>query len=305
MNKSSLLKTTLLTTVLLVLSVPAMANVDAKTKSAEVPVSKADLFYQKQLNKADEMMGQIALARKSLNIGMDKDASYHLAKAQDLASQLEKKSPEVATTSTLRYNDKVYSFNDKYKDYLIPAVDDLFTIKDYDAKLKSDVKKDRITEEDAGVGRYQLELDIRNVQEALKKSKEEAQKGEINKARNALNEVYKGAVENSVVYADPIWIVHDNLMVANAMIKDKDFNGARYALKKAQSELKTLQKHDDYADDSKTLKRLEKEAADLHESLGIDDPSLLQEAEDKISGWLKDVRGIGNKHAKSRTVAKK
>ena len=304
MNKSRLQETILLLSILFVSSVPAMAAVD-KAKSTDVPANKTDLFYQKQLSKADKMMGQIALARKSLEIGLDQDASYHIAKAQDMASQLQKESPEIITSSTLRYNDKVYNFNDKYKDNLIPAVDDLFTIRDYDAKLKGDVKKDKITEEKVDVARYQLELDISNVQTALKMSKKEAQKGEIDKARNALNDIYKGAVENAVVYQDPIWAVQDNMMVAKAMLKDKDFNGARYALKKSQSELKTISKQDSYATDSKTLKRLENEASDLHESLSKSDPSLLQKAENTISGWLKDVRDIGNRHDKLKVMAKK
>ena len=301
MNKSILQETILLLSVLIVSSVPAMAAVDKTSKSTDVPPGKTDMFYEKQLNKADNMMGQIALARKSLEIGLDKDASYHIAKAQDMASQLQKESPEIITTSTLKYNDKVYNFNDKYKDNLIPAVDDLFTIRDYDAKLKGDVKKDKVTEKNVDVARYQLELDIRNVQKALKEANEDARKGEINEARDALNEIYVGAVENAVVYQDPIWTVRDNMMVANEMLKANDFKSARYALKKAESELKTISKQDEYAADSKTLKRLEKEASDLHKSLSKSDPSLLQKAENTISGWLKDVRDIGNKHDKSKS----
>ena len=86
MNKSRLQETILLLSILFVSSVPAMAAVD-KAKSTDVPANKTDLFYQKQLSKADKMMGQIALARKSLEIGLDQDASYHIAKAQDEPNQ--------------------------------------------------------------------------------------------------------------------------------------------------------------------------------------------------------------------------
>ena len=250
-----------------------------------------------QLNDSSMMMGQIALARKSLDLGMGADAVYHLTQAQKLATQLQKESPELAVASTLRFNNKVYTFNNEYKDYLIPAVDDLFTVADYDAKVKRDPKKDGVAEDEAGIGRYQLALDIRNVQAGLKQASDLAKKGEVANARLALNSIYKGAAENSVVYEDPIWAVHDNLMVANALIKAKDFDGARFALQKAGKELGTLQQHDKYIEDAPMLKKMQTDISELHRTLRADDPNLLQQAGDKISGWLNSIRGVGDKHA--------
>ena len=251
------------------------------------------------------MMGQVALARQSLDLGLDEDAVYHIGRAQKLATRLQAKSPSLAVASTLRFNNKVYTFNNEYKDYLIPAVDDLFTVDDYDLKVKRNSKDDVVSEQEAGIARYQLALDIRNVQAALKSAKGLASKGDIDKALIALNNVYKGAVESSLVYDDPIWAVHDNLMVSNALIKEKDFDGARFALKRAQKELKTIEGYDKYVSDRPTLQKLQREIADLHKTLREDDPDLLQKAEDEIAGWLKDVRDIGGHHAVAKAKSGK
>jgi tetratricopeptide (TPR) repeat protein len=286
---------TALACTLLLSAAPVMAGTAGSVKP-RVPVSEAGAFYVQQLNESSDMMGQIALARQSLDLGMDDDAVYHLDHAQKLANELQAKTPELAVASTLRFNDKVYSFNNEYKDFLIPTVDDLFTVADFDAKIKRNPTKDKVSEKDAGIGRYQLALDIRNVQAALKSAKELTQKGDILEARLALNNVYKGAVENSIVYEDPIWTVHDNLMVANAMVKEKDYDGARFALKKAESELKTIESYDKYASDQPALKKLGEEVKALHATLRKDDPNILKKAGEKISAWLKDIRGIGDKH---------
>lgn len=300
-NKSRIFGTTALVSVLLVSSIPAMAA----PENPKIPPAVAGSFYVQQLNESSDMMGQIALARQSLDLGMDNDAIYHIGRAQKFATELQEKSPELAVTSTLRFNDKVYSFNNEYKDYLIPAVDDLFTVADFDTKIKRNPAKDKTAETETGVGRYQLALDIRNVQASLKEAKDLAEEGDVLKARMALNNVYKGAVESSLVYEDPIWTVHDNLMIANALIKEKDFKGARFALKKAESQLKTIQGYDKYESDQKALQKMSSEVEELHKTLQADDPGLLQKAGNKISGWLKDVRGIGKKHAPTKEGGKK
>lgn len=302
MKPTKLLSTTALISALLLSATPTLA---ADKVASHIPPAKAGSFYLQQLNESSEMMGQIALARASLDLGMDDDALHHLKRAEKLAMALQKQSPEMAVTSTLRFGDQMYSFNNEYKDHLIPVVDDIFTVKDYDITVKRDPKKTKAAESDAGIERYQLSLNIDNVKAALNRATELTKKKEILSARTALNDIYKGAFESTAVYDNPIWAVHDNLMLANAMVKEKDYDNARFALKRAESGLKALQKHDDYAEDQKLFKRLEKEVHELHTALRKEDPNLLQKAGDDISSWLKNLRVSGKKYDKKAAAAKK
>ncbi len=297
MIKIRTLEKTAVAGVIVLSTAAAFAASDKRMTVAEQKAPGMGSFYVQQLNESSDMMGEISLAKHALDLGFSKDAVYHIDQAQNFATQLQKKSPELAVSSTLRFNNKVYTFNNKYKDYLIPTVDDMFTVAEYDTKIKRNPKKDKIAEDQAGVGRYQLALDIRNVEGALSKSKELANDGKDLQARNELNNVYVGAVENSVVYDDPIWAVNDNLMVTNELIKEKDFRGARYALNKAGQELQTIRKTDKYKGDAKTLGTLQNDIAALHKTIRKDDPNMFIKAGDKISGLLKDVRGIGERHA--------
>ncbi|MCB9072273.1 MAG: YfdX family protein [Bdellovibrionaceae bacterium] len=281
------------------LSSQAFANDSGK---ANVKMNRNDTFYLQQLNESSEMLGQVTMARKALDLGFNKDAVYHIRQAQDFAIELKSKSPELAVASTLRFNNKVYTFNNKYKDYLIPAVDDLFTLNDYDVKINH--KKPEVVEDDLGIGRFQVKLDVRNVQSALNEAISLAQKGNIEKARIALNNIYKGAIEDSVVYEDPMWTVNDNLMASSQLIKEKDYNGARFALDKASFAVKTIEKNNKYTTDTSALKKLDQEITDLNESLRKKDPTILERAEDKISVWLKEVRDLTAKHAAKKHVAK-
>lgn len=300
MNKNRFLKTTALAGMVMLAATPALAAsaaADASKVVDKVPTTEASSFYVQQLNEASDLMGQVNLVRRSLDLGLAQDAVYHIDNALKLADTLQQKSPELAVVSTLRFNGKVYTFNNKFKDYLIPAVDDMFTVNDLDVKLKKNPKQDDVDALADGVGRYQLAVDIRNVEGALTTAKDLAQKGDLPKARAALNDIYKGAVESSQVYDDPIWVLEDNLVVANTLIKDRDFDGARFALKKAETELKSIRTVDKYAADSAVLEQMGGEIAQLRTTIREDDPSWLQSAGDRISTWLRDIRDIGHKSA--------
>lgn len=278
----------------------AFAAQDHTTIPSPQKANDTGSFYMQQLNESSDMMAQVDLAKRALDLGLGKDAVYHLNQATKYATELKKKSPEMITASTLRYNNKVFTFNNKYKDYLIPAVDDLFTVSDYNTKINRNPKKDKAAEEDTGIGRYQLALDIRNVESALNKSKQLATKGDVMLARHELNNLYKGAVENSMVYEDPIWAVNDNLMMTRALINEKDFDGARYALKKAAEELSTIKKADKYKGDAKTLATLESDINSLQQTIKKDDPGIVTKIGEKISHLLSKVQDIGKKHASNK-----
>lgn len=273
-----------------------------ETPAAGISPDQANAFYMQQLDESSGMLAQVALARKSLDLGMNDDAVLHINKALDVAAKLEKQSPALAVATTLRFGKQVYTFNNQYKDYLIPAVDDMFTVDDYDTRVTHTGKNQqkKVTDEavaNAGISRYRLQLDIRNVDAALHSAKDFAQKGEIEHARLALNDIYTGAVETSAVYEDPVWAVHDNLMVANAMLRDKDYEGARFALKRADSGLKAIEKSGLAGDDAGALAGMQKEVTALRNTLRADNPDVLQKAGESISHWLESLRGIGAKHA--------
>ena len=306
MKKRSLLGTTALMGLILVSGVPVMAATSMAPQkkaatSAVAPASQkkaaapaASSFYAKQVKETSAMMGQVNLARHALDLGMNKDAADHIAKAREIAGKLEKQSPELSVASTLRAGNKVYTFNDDYKDYLIPVVDDLFTTGDYNVMVKAHKQKDEVAENDVETGRFKLSLDIRNVEKALDQSGSLASAGKISQARTALNGIYVGAVETAEAYEDPLWAVQDNLRASHSMILNKDYDGARYALKDAEKELKAIKTVDKYSGDSGTIIRLEKEISTLNDSLSSKDPTAIQKAEKTVSGWLNDVRNIGH-----------
>lgn len=296
MKPLKLLGTSALVAAVLVTSMPAMAQTSA-TPQKKITAPASPSFYAEQMKEASMMMGQVGLARDALNIGMNEEAANHITKARQLAATLEEKAPELSVASTLRAGGKVYTFNNEYKDYLIPVVDDLFTTDDYDILVKPNPSNDKVAEKVAEVGRYRLTLDIRNVAKALDQAHSYALDGKIMEARIALNNMFLGAFETAVAYEDPIWSVHDNLMASYAMILNKDYAGARFALKDAGKALKTIEKSGNYAANSETIKRLEQEVSALHESLKIKNPPLIQKAEKTISGWLKDIRQIGHQNA--------
>ena len=294
MKTSRKLGTAALTGLLLATAVmPVMAATEtSKAEQSQNTKAPVTAFYAQEMKESEKMMGQVNLARRALDLGLKNDAVDHIAKARQIAGELENKSPQLTVASTLRAGGKVYTFNNEYKDYLIPVVDDVFTTANYDLLVKSNPSKDKVAERDTETGRFRLALDIRNVENSLDQAKTFAQEGKIKESSAALNDMYKGAVETVVAYDDPITAVHDNLMASSSMIKKKDFDGARYALKDAEKELTTLEKSGLYSSDSATVKRLEKEISTLHASLSNKDPSVLQKAEKAISGWMKDIRNM-------------
>jgi hypothetical protein len=296
MKNLKLLGTTALMGIILATSMPVMASdtaMSAQQEGAQKSSAAASL-YQEQLKEASEMVGQVDLARHALDLGMNHEAIEHIRKARLLSDKLKERSPELLVASTLRAGDKVYTFNNEYKDYLIPVVDDLFTTEDFNVMVKSNPSKDKAAENMVGVGRYSLALDIRNVSKALNDAAQMARDSKLAAAREALNNIYIGAVETSVAYEDPIWAVHDNLMASQAMITDQDYDGARFALKNAEKGLSAIEKSGQYSENSDTIKILKEEVVGLQYSLEKKDPTISQKAEQAISGWLKDIRSIGH-----------
>lgn len=272
-------------------AVPVMAETRDDVSKPN-PVAAKSPHYVKQVREGSEMLGQIDLVRSSLDLGFTDDALDHIQQAQKLAAELKKQSPDLFVASTLKVGDKIYTFNEEFKHYLVPVVDNRFTYTDYNMKVKIDPSKDQISEKDASVERYMLSLDLRNVEAALERAKTFTEEDKLIDATLALNSVFDGAFENFVNYTDPIWAVHDNLIASQAMVIDENYDGARFALKTAEKELKAVEKSNIYPEDSNTLAVMKGEVIALQTMLRDRDPTILQKTEKSISKWLKNIRNI-------------
>lgn len=287
MKKKSLL---LLALAILFYGLPAFAEPQGQHKKNE-PVAASPLEQERlaSLMNAHKMMGHINLAYLALDIDMPKEALTHIDKAEALAGRLKANAPSLTIQSTIKYGKVSYASKDTAKNYYVPVVDDLFLLSDYDTVYRH-LQSIDLKETDAGIVGLDLLVDLRKIAPALETAKADINKKNYEKAQTALAGIFKDAVVEETVLTDPLLVVYDNLALAKNFIQNGLFPSARYTLQNVKQGLAQLEKEKMESPKGDSVKKLNKEIAELETALAQKDPTLSQRVAHKFSAWMNTVK---------------
>lgn len=297
MNASKILKLSLLLTSAMTMQVAtqvASASTDTISKSSarmEKPAANsATEQYREALSQANKMLGYVNLAYLATDLNLTDRAVADITAAQIIASQLEKNAPTFVSESKLKYGKLTYDIKGEERNYYIPVLDDVFVVRDYDGIFKSASVLD-IVERDARLVNARLDIDIRQVNTALKNALNDVKNERLNSAKVALSEIYQGALTDESEIETPIWAIHDNLKLSQNLISNQQYDSVQFALEHARESLNALEQSDQSIPDATTMKKLDGEIMAMEKQLRANKPGMLHKAELKINQWLHTVDG--------------
>lgn len=243
--------------------------------------------HHEQLRNSGLMIGRMSLALMALEHGVLDAAGKDLDEALSLARTLEKSVPEFKSKDTLRFGKLTHEEESTTRVFYIPIVDESFMLHGFD---KSAGKREKIRETDAKLVHAHVSLDIRKAVSGLTDAKAALSKKDVKAAETALAGILSTAVTNEVSISDPLIVAHDNLILAENLLREKSYDAARFALKYAKEGF------DHYGSKARDparkqhAERMQKDIDALSETLRKEDPTTLQKAGDTIKGWGTNVK---------------
>jgi hypothetical protein len=266
---------------------PTLATDVVKTEKSGVQ-SELQMQREQQRTLVHKMMGHINLAALSLDMQLPDAARDHLDRAASLVSQLEAMAPEFTSDSQLTYGKLSYDLVDEVRDYYIPIVDDIFLLSDYEPTFHAWRDRVDVAEVDAGTVLVTVRADLREIDKALGEARTKLDAKEYGAAAEALSRIYRGSIVDEVAITDPLWAVHDNLALAQNLIREERYDSARFALEHARSELGKLKK--EQPAETERIQKLDASVVKVEGELAQKDPSFTQRAKASVASMMTTVR---------------
>lgn len=246
-----------------------------------------DKAYHEQLRNGSLMIGHVSLALMALENEVLNVAGKDVDEALKLARRLEKSVPEFKSKDTLRFGKLTHEEESTTRVLYIPIVDESFMVHGFDTRGG---KREKIRETDAKMVHVHVSLDIRKAISGLMDAKAALKKQDATAAEKALNGILSTAVADEVIVSDPLHVAHDNLILAENLLREKRYDAARFALKYARKGF------DDYGSrahdpaQKQHAGQMQKDIDELSEQLRKEDPTTLQKAGDTVKGWGANVK---------------
>lgn len=248
---------------------------------------KMDKAYYQQLRNGSLMIGHMSLALMALEHGLLDVAGKDVDEALKLARTLEKSVPEFKSKDTMRFGKLTHEEESTTRVFYIPLVDESFMVHGLDTRGG---KHEKIRETDAQMVHAHVSLDIRKATSGLMDAKAALEKKDTKAAETALNGILSAAVADEVIVSDPLLVAHDNLILAENLLREHRYDAARFALKYARKDLGDYSSgvHDPAR--KQHVEKMRKDIDALAEQLRKEDPTTLEKAGDTIKGWGANVK---------------
>lgn len=248
---------------------------------------ETDKAYREQLRNGSLMIGHMSLALMALEHGVLDVAGQDVDEALKLARTLEKSVPEFKSRDTMRFGKLTHEEESTTRVFYIPIVDESFMVHGLDVRGG---KREKIRETDAKIVHVHVSLDIRKAISGLTDAKAALKKKDAMAAEKALNGILSTAVADEVIVSDPLHVAHDNLILAENLLREQRYSAARFALKYARKGLGDYSSRLHDPTQKQHAEQMQKDIDELSEQLRKEDPTTLQKAGDTVKGWGATVK---------------
>lgn len=284
---STLLITTILSGVICAAPVLAQAADAAQQSPSMTVVDKKE--YNEMLNEAYTMMGHVGVANIALLYNLTDEATSNVQQALTIARKLEGQTAQLNADFIKLGKLKYVSASGESHDYWLPVVDDTFVVSNLNAEyLKS--KQPKAAEEDAQTVTTKVVLDTKQMRDSLEKATAAISARNYGDAQADLITAEQSTFTDQVASALPLVTAHDNLALAKELAKNKDYDGASFALTHAKDALKMYQSS---ADKGKAVQadKLQTEIGALQTEISKNKPSMVANIEKRIGTWMDEIKG--------------
>lgn len=234
---------------------------------------------------AASLVEHVNLARLAVALKDKAEAQKHIDEAQKVVSSLTGET----RTERVQAGRFTYEYNKASEDYYYPIAGGMVEQKEISTgPFWSDRKG--VAVKNAQAAYVTLEIDPEDVNENLADAKEALTRDEFDKAGRELKDLVDDAVKVENAQSLPLVKAQDNLALTRYFIRAKNYDGARYSLKHAESAINDLDRDDAYNQYDQRIAAMKKDVTQLSATLDKRDPKALDRAEAKVSEWWTELK---------------
>ncbi len=237
---------------------------------------------------AQKMIGHLTLAQQSLEFKLKTSALNHLQTAKAEASFLLKEKINQSQELSLPFGRVTFEMGSGDTQIYIPVLigegfegelDDLTMGKLEKVKIKNMSIVHRV-----------VKLEMISAMKLMNSAQEQVENDQFNEASLTLDKLYAGMLVSEEKVKDPLLSVWANLVLAREFMNKSSYKSARYTLRRAQDELKRLEKEKVLKKSNLAAKELMSEIALLTKNLDEKAPGPWLKVKSKTKEWIGKVR---------------
>lgn len=236
---------------------------------------------------AEDFVGHINYARIALARNNADRALKHVREARNVAAQLQ-------DTTVAQRIDNVESGRVTY-DYQTDYKYHYFPIRTGPVEIKKMSHgpvwaKNDLAVTDAEIVYLTVDVSGNKPQQRLDQAETDITNGHLGAADMQLARLTDETVTVDERTSAPLDKARDNIHLAANFVASGNYNGARYALKHADSALSEMQKDDAYNSHRADIVKMRRQAHDLQKTIARNDPTLTQKAGAKLNAWWMELK---------------
>lgn len=286
MKKSILLATTLL---VLNTSTASMA-VDAVITETN-PVSTSGNSMADPKNAAENFVEYVNYARIAIAMKEYDTAKDTIVAAKDVFDKLKMNTVEQRKVTSIESNRVSYKYENAGNNHYFPINAGPVSIKQVKTgPFWANSKNKGMAVVDAEVVNVTLDLNDKRIPKYMDDALNAMDNKDYNAAQYNLAQINKKAVKESTAVKTPLVKARDNLSLAESFLESQNYDGARYALKHADTALNEAEKDKNYAARKPRIIEMRNEITELSSLIKAKDPSALDKAKAKIKSWWAELK---------------
>lgn len=293
MKTITLLMTTILSTSLALGMTPAYAaeSITAGTvNTATRPITKEEMADPRVV--ATRFVEHVNFARVALAMKNTTLAGQHLMQARTMVAAIKNATVEQRVITGVESGRIVYQYDTEYRYHYFPIQTGPVQVKTMDNGPLWATNDLAVT--DADIVYLTLDLTGDKAEMHLSEAETAITKNNLKLADDHLAQLTEAVVTVDGKVAMPSVKARDNIALARNFIAGKNYEGASYALKHADTALDDMQKDNNNKSRLADIAAMRKDVKSLQEYITKKDPNMIQKANAKMDKWWKDLNNWSN-----------
>lgn len=235
---------------------------------------------------ARKMLGYVSEARTRLNNEHKGEAAAYLDSAIAELNSI-RNTRSYLDAVGLHFGRVLYGENNSY---YIPIADDTYAVRTYArGPFWTGTKASAVR--DVQLVNVDIAINPEKAMAHLQMAKQQLSGGDFKTADNELRRLLDESLHQTTSVSQPFTRLQDNIYLTRVLLRQQNYDGARYTLRNAKAALSDYEKTIATPEARTSADNLHKEIVMLDETIQSRDPTLMREASDKVEHWWNDLKG--------------
>ncbi len=258
-------------------------------KTATSPVSNAEMGDPRVA--AASFVEHVNFARVALAMKNTDLAKKHITQARNMVTIIKSATVEQRVIREVESGRIIYQYDTQYKYHYFPIQTGPVQVKTMDSGPLWATNDLAVT--DADIVYLTLDLTGDKVESYINEAENAITAGDLKRADEQLAQLTEAVVTVDSKVSMPSVKAYDNIALARNFIAGKNYEGASYALKHADSALDEMTKNETDKTRLTEIAVMRKDVTNLQDYITKKDPNMIEQANAKMEKWWKELNNWG------------